>query len=366
MGEMTFPGGVYETLPASAYCDPALFATERARIFRRSWQLIGHETDLPNPGDYRVDDISGSSVIVMRGTDGTLRGFYNVCAHRGHELLAGEGCVKKLTCAYHAWTYDTLGQLRALPNEAAFPGLDKSRHSLRQIRLEVFFGLILVNLDPEARPFAETVADALPEITDYAPNLASYHRAARTERLAAANWKVVAENFNECYHCAIVHKTLTSGVVDPDQYRTRGQSWGIHHTSPARPEGRKSYQYAADPAAKTDKFLTWWFFPLVALQVYPGGIVNTYRWKPISVNQTKIEVDWWLPNPTPNAVEVEIIHQHRNTTFAEDGPIVDSVQRGLESGGFATGPLVVDAGCTSQSEHPILAFTALYQAAMAQ
>ena len=366
MLEMRFEGGVYETLPSSAYCDAAVFAAERSLIFRRHWQLAGHVTDLPNPGDFRVEDISGSSVIVMRGSDGALRAFHNVCAHRGHELLTGEGCVRKLTCPYHAWTYDTLGQLRALPNEANFQGLDKSRYPLRQVRLEQFFGLILVNLDLAARPFADTVADAIPEIAAYAPNLATYHRAARTERLAAANWKVVAENFNECYHCAIVHKTLTSGVVDPEHYRTRGHAWGIHHSSPARPDDRKSYSYAADPAARTDKFLTWWFFPLVALQVYPGGIVNTYRWKPVSVNQTRIEVDWWLPNAIPNAVEAEIILQHRTTTFAEDGPIVDSVQRGLESGGFDTGPLVVDADCTSQSEHPILAFTALYQAAMAQ
>lgn len=362
--EMHFDGGVYETLPASAYYDDALFRSERAKIFRRSWQLFGHANDLPNPGDYRVEDISGSSVIVMRGQDGEIRAFHNVCAHRGHELLQGEGCAKKLTCPYHAWTYDTTGKLRAAPNSGNFPGFDKDKYPLKQVRLEIFMGLILVNLDPQARPFTQIAASAIPEIQDYAPNLASYHRAARTERLANANWKVVAENFNECYHCAVVHKTLTTGVVDPDAYRTRGHSYGIRHVSPARPDDRKSYSYVADPTAKTDKFLTWWFFPLFALQVYPGGIVNTYRWKPLSVNQTKIEVDWWLPEATPNPVEAEIIHQHRTTTFAEDGPIVDSVQRGLESGGFDTGPLVVDAGCTSQSEHPIMAFLSQYRDAM--
>ncbi len=100
------------------------------------------------------------------------------------------------------------------------------------------------------------------------------------------------------------------------------------------------------------------------LQVYPGGIVNTYRWKPLSVNETKIEVDWWLPHGQPNTVEREIILQHRTTTFAEDGPIVDSVQRGLESGALQHGALVVDDACSSQSEHPIMAFNAHYQKAM--
>ena len=365
MGEMVFSGGVYETLPARTYCDAAIFADEKARIFRRCWQLVGHITDIPGAGDYVVEDISGMSVIVMRGQDMQIRAFHNVCAHRGHELLQGKGCVRRISCPYHAWTYDTAGQLRALPNEANFPGFDKGRYRLKPVRVEEFLGLILVNLDPEARSFGDLIAEAVPEIKEYAPNLGRYRRAERTERLAAANWKVVAENFNECYHCTVVHKTLTSGVLDPDQYRTRGHDYGIRHVSPARTD-RKSYAYVSDPEARTDKFLTWWFFPLVALQIYPGGIVNTYRWKPLTVNQTKIEVDWWLPEALPNLVEQEIILQHRNTTFAEDGPIVDSVQRGLESGAFEVGPLVVDAGCTSQSEHPIMAFNALYSAAMAR
>ena len=364
MTEMSFSGGVYQSLPARAYCEESTFTQERNQIFKRSWQLVGHETDIPNPGDFIVEDFSGTSVIVIRGQDGVIRAFYNVCVHRGHELLSGKGCAKKMTCPYHAWTYDTTGKLRAAPNATAFPGFDKSHFKLRPVRVEQFFGLILVNLDPDARPMAELSKEAVSEISEYAPNLAKYKRADKTERLAKANWKVVAENFNECYHCAVVHKTLTTGVVDPDQYKTCGFGYGIRHASPARPDSQKSYSYVADPLARTDKFLTWWFFPLFALQVYPGGIVNTYRWKPLRVNTTGIEVDWWLPDSEPNAVEREIILQHRNTTFAEDGPIVDSVQRGLESGALGYGALVVDDACSSQSEHPIMAFNTHYQRAM--
>ncbi len=265
MGEMSFSGGVYRSLPSRAYCDQSVFAAEQDRIFKRSWHLIGHETDIPDFGDYVVEDVSGVSVIIIRGQDGAVRAFYNVCVHRGHELLNGKGCTKKMTCPYHAWTYDTTGQLRAAPNATAFPGFDKSQYRLRPVQVDLFFGLVLVNLDPDARGLTEQAGSALREISDYAPNLASYKRADRTERLARANWKVVAENFNECYHCAVVHKTLTTGVVDPEQYRTRGFDYGIRHASPARPDSQKSYAYVADPAARTDKFLTWWFFPLFAL-----------------------------------------------------------------------------------------------------
>ena len=363
--EITNPlGGVYETMPARLYTDPAVFADEHAQIFRRCWHLAGHLTDLSGPGAYFTVDIVGASILVICGQDGEVRAFYNVCVHRGHELVTGAGCVKRLTCPYHAWTYDTTGQLRAAPNGAGFPGFDPAAYRLKDVRIEIFHGLILVNLDPEAAQFWPGAEEATAEIADYAPNLGRYVHAARTERRAAANWKVVAENFNECYHCAIVHRTLTSGVIDPDQYRTRDQIWGIRHESPARPDAVKSYGYVADPDARTDRFLTWWFWPLFAIQVYPGGIVNTYRWRPEAVDRTTIEVDWWLPNKVPNAVERAIIDQHRTTTFAEDGPIVDAVQRGLASGGFDRGPLVVENACGSQSEHPILAFQRQYLCAM--
>ena len=357
-------GGVYETLPAEIYTNPDVFKDEWHRVFRRSWQLAGHLTDIANLGDYFVAEFSGTSIIVMRGQDNEIRAFYNVCIHRGHELLAGAGCVKKMTCPYHAWTYDTAGQLRAAPNAKNFPDFDVSKYSLNQVQLEVFHGLILINLDKTAPSFLGTVQSVSSEIAEYAPSLDIYVRADRTERLSAANWKIVAENFNECYHCAIVHKTLTTGVVDPEQYLTRPADYGIRHESPARVGDVQSYGYVADTDAKTDKFLTWWFWPLFAIQIYPGGIVNTYRWHPISVDQTKVEVDWWLPNKTPSSVEAEIIHQHRTTTFAEDGPIVDSVQRGLASGGYDVGPVVVDQTCSSMSEHPILTFQNHYKKSM--
>ena len=100
MTEMSFSGGVYQSLPARTYCEESTFTQERNQIFKRSWQLIGHETDIPNPGDYVVEDISGTSVIVIRGQDNVICVFYNACVHRGHELLNGKGLhQKEITCA---------------------------------------------------------------------------------------------------------------------------------------------------------------------------------------------------------------------------------------------------------------------------
>ncbi len=367
----TVPGGVYETLPSRLYTDPATFDAEQEVVFARSWQLVGHQSQVPNPGDHFLARVSGEAVVVVRGDDGTIRAFYNVCAHRGHELVTERrddgldvGTCRRFTCPYHAWSYRTDGSLAGAPNAAAFPGFDAATVNLAPVRVEVFHGLLLVNLAADAVPFHLVAGSASEQIARYAPGLADAHHVARTERRAAANWKVVAENFNECYHCAVVHKTLTTGVVDPDRYTTRVEPWGIVHRSPARPDDVKSYGYVADADAGTDWFLTWWFWPLFAVQVYPGGIVNTYRWRPVDVGTTEVEVDWWLPHPEPTEVEAEIIHQHRTTTFAEDGPIVDSVQRGLASRGFDRGPIVVDDRCSSRSEHPILGVRYHYLAAM--
>ena len=360
----TIRGGVYETLPTSHYFDPAIFEREKTHIFHRCWQLAGHVSDIPNHGDFFVADISGKSIVVLRGKDDMVRGFYNVCIHRGHELLTGKGCVNHIICPYHAWMYDTTGQLQNVPNGDAFPGLDVTDHSLNQVNLNTFMGLILINLDKNAIPFEEFIGDASDEIRERAPSLESYVHVERTDRNSPANWKIEAENFNDCYHCPVIHKTLTSGVVDPTKYRTRKRPYGILHESPVRPDEKKSFGYSADANRKTDKFITWWFWPLFVVQVYPGGHVNTCRWKPVSLNETRVEVDWWMPSKILNSVEAELIKQQRETTFYEDGEVVKSVQRGLESGGLEKGMVMVDEACSSLSEHPIVAFHEHYFAAM--
>lgn len=353
--------GVYSTLPAHLYTDAAVFADEQRQIFSHSWHMVAHQSQLPEPGSYLTCEVAGESVIVMRGKDGQIRAFYNVCIHRAHQLLSDCDQLNHISCPYHAWTFNTEGQLMAVPNGKNFQGFNAGDYQLASVPVEMFLGLVLVNLDKQATSFAEQAGEALGQIADYAPNLADCQHAHRTERVAQANWKVVMENFNECYHCAVVHRTLTTGVVDPRSYQTRYHSYGIYHQSPAR-QKHQSYSYVADAEAKTDYFLTWWFWPLFAVQVYPGGVYNTYRWIPLDEGRTKIEVDWWLAGEARD-FEREIIHQHASTTFAEDAPIVDSVQRGLRSRGYQQGPVLVDEANSSRSEHPILAFQQHYLAA---
>ncbi|NIP77179.1 MAG: Rieske 2Fe-2S domain-containing protein, partial [Xanthomonadales bacterium] len=258
------PAGAYETLPSHRYTDPAAFAEEQDRIFARAWHFVGHQTQVASPGDYFTCRAAGENLIVIHGQDGELRAFFNLCRHRGHSLLEGTGNARRFSCAYHAWTYDDTGALRAAPNMENVTGFDPACHGLKPVRLEIFHGLIFVNLDDRAQPFAAQIGTAESEIAEALPNLETRVFAHRTEVLLNANWKVAIENFAECYHCAVVHKTFVQGVVRAERYRVIPRGFCELHHSVSR-DGK-------------DRFQSWRFWPLTALQSYPGGIAMTFRW----------------------------------------------------------------------------------------
>ncbi len=348
---VSIPAGAYETLPSRLYTDPQVFVEEQDRIFARAWLFAGHQTQLPAPGDYFTCQAAGERLIVIRGRDGDLRAFYNLCRHRGHTLLTGGGNARRITCAYHAWTYDDTGALHAAPNMENVTGFDPDCHGLKPVRLELFHGLIFVNLDDGAPPFSAQAGAAEAEIAEAVPKLADRVFAHRTEATLNTNWMVAVENFAECYHCQVVHKTFVQGVVRPESYRVIPRGFCELHDSVSR-DGK-------------DRFQGWRFWPLMALQSYPGGIAMTFRWIPLSAARTKVEVDWWLPAAEPTAEEAELISAHAATTFAEDIPLVESVQQGLESRGFGTGLIMVDQANSDRSEHAIKVFQDLYRREMA-
>ncbi|MDH3667995.1 MAG: aromatic ring-hydroxylating dioxygenase subunit alpha [Paracoccaceae bacterium] len=349
-GAAQIPSGAYETLPSRLYTDGGVFAEEQDRIFARAWLFAGHRTQVAAPGDYFTCRAAGENLIVIHGQDGEIRAFHNLCRHRGHALLIGAGQVRRITCAYHAWTYDDTGALRAAPNMENVKGFDPACHGLRPVRLEVFHGLIFVNLEDGAQPFAPQTGAADAEIAEALPSLETRVFAHRTEALLKANWKVAIENFAECYHCQTVHKTFVQGVVQPESYRVVPRGFCELHDSVSR-DG-------------TDRFQGWRVWPLMALQSYPGGIAMTFRWIPLSINETKVEVDWWLPAAEPTPEEAELIRAHAETTFAEDIPLVESVQAGLESRGFETGLIMVDEVNSHRSEHGVKVFQDLYRREM--
>ena len=144
------------TLPARFYTDPTIYEAEKATIFYRSWWCAGHKSQLTKPGSYLTTQIHEQGVVVTRGQDGVLRAFYNVCQHRGHELVQGCGETRMFTCPYHAWTYNLDGTLRTARLTKSLPDFKSCDFALKPVQVEDFCGFIFVNLDPAARPLRGT------------------------------------------------------------------------------------------------------------------------------------------------------------------------------------------------------------------
>jgi glycine betaine catabolism A len=223
---------VESTLPSSWYQRDDVYALEQEHLFFKEWVCVGREEELPKPGDHRVVDVLGQSILLVRNAEGLLRGFYNVCRHRGARLcnapppsgdpnrvaLKGGVAGGMIICPYHSWTYDLNGQLLRAPFLAQEPDFRISDVRLHPVLVETWGGFVFVNLTPaSAPPFAAGVAGARDRLARYP--LAGL-RIARTIRYEVnANWKILCENYNECYHCGPVHPELCSVVP---AFRERG------------------------------------------------------------------------------------------------------------------------------------------------
>jgi Rieske 2Fe-2S family protein len=222
--------GLEPTLPSSWYTSAQVFALEKERIFCREWLCVARAEELAEPGAFRVLEVLGESILLVRNREGQLRAFYNVCRHRGSRLCreppaAGAAAVLggglsggRITCPYHRWTYDLDGRLIGAPYLTGEPGFDKSLFSLYPVGLECWGGFVFVHLTPaRAAPLAAQLG-AIPERVARYP--LSELRIGHTIRYeVAANWKVICENYNECYHCAGVHPELCAVVP---AFRERG------------------------------------------------------------------------------------------------------------------------------------------------
>ena len=351
-------------LPPDVYLDPTVLGTETDAVFGTTWQHVGHVEKVRSTGDYLVCEVAGESVIVIRGHDEVLHGHINVCRHRGSQLAQGTGCTSRLSCPYHGWSYDLDGSLVTVPNERAVGVIDRAGHGLHRVQVVEVHGLVFVNLDLTAPAFDHYAPGLENEIRAYAPELPALTFAHRTEATIAANWKVAIENYSECYHCRLVHKEFVKGVADPDSYRLVDRGHWQRHESRARTGAAKAYEFDETATHTAGEFGAWWLWPNFAFQSYPGGAVHTWKWTPIDISTTHVVVDWFLPSAEPADWERDLIDHHARTTFAEDIPIVESVQRGISSRRYVPGPIMVDPAGGSMSEHGVEAIQRLWREAM--
>jgi choline monooxygenase len=201
------------TIPARYYLDQDILEQEKESIFYRNWFYAGHQSQLTEPGCYLTVQVCDQNILVVRDRQGDLRAYYNVCQHRGHELLFGSGKVRTITCPYHAWSYGYDGELKAARNTEKLVDFDKCRFSLKPVQVEVFCGLVFVNLDLGAAPLKQQAASLEKEIREFCPRVDEVTFAQRDDYDVASNWKVLVDNFLECYHCAPAHKDFVTRSI---------------------------------------------------------------------------------------------------------------------------------------------------------
>ncbi len=191
-------------MPPGVYTSPAFLALELERIFRRQWICVGRASAIREPGDYLTYEVASQPVAVLRGADGGVRAFSNVCLHRMSLLLQGRGRVRTIVCPYHAWTYGLDGALRGAPHMGASPGFRCGDYQLPEIRSEIWLGWIYVTLDPSLPPVAEHLAPVAALVGNY--GMERYVETFREEHVWDTNWKILAENFMESYHLPMLHR----------------------------------------------------------------------------------------------------------------------------------------------------------------
>ncbi|MEM7117038.1 MAG: SRPBCC family protein [Chloroflexota bacterium] len=349
------------SLPARAYVQSGYLAVEQEGIFYKSWQYVCHIEQVKKPGDYVAVKIQERPIVVLRNREGELRAFYNVCRHRGHELLNETGNTKTIVCPYHAWCYDLNGRLFSARHVQTMEHFDMADFSLMPVQVEEFCSMIFVNLDPNAASLAEQSGDLAEEILSYAPDIGTLTHSHRLTYTINANWKSVVDNFLECYHCSVAHKDFVS-LVDMDNYRVTTHGIYSSHIAPAGKSENSAYSVEK---ASVQDHAVWWLWPNTCLLRYPGA-PNWMVWQfiPIDAETTLEYFDFFFEQPTPSEQQMEALTYIDEVLQKEDIDIVESVQRGMKTPAYEQGRFVCDINGSGESEHAVHHFHGLYLGAV--
>jgi Rieske 2Fe-2S family protein len=336
-----------KTLPASWYVSPENFATERERIFARDWIGVGRLDWMAKAGDFFTVEIAGESLIVTRDRSGIVHAFYNVCRHRGTRLCEQSGghFQGSIQCPYHAWTYGLDGALNAARNMAEVPGFERGDYPLKEAAVASWEGFVFVSLASEPEPFERAFSPLIGRFSRW--DLAKLRTGKTIEYDIACNWKLVFQNYSECYHCPLVHpqldklspsesgrNDLTEGAVlgGYSELRSHAASLTItgHTTRP--PLGNVSGE-------DLDRIYYYTVFPSMLLSLHADYVMVHYV-KPVDIARTHV-VCTWLFDP----VTMEVPHfdpsdavDFWDVTNRQDWRVSELTQLGLRSRAYAPGP----------------------------
>jgi choline monooxygenase len=328
------------TLPWSWYADPAVLRLERERIFRTSWQYVGHAGDVPGPGSFAAARVGDLPVVVVRDEEGELRAFLNVCRHRGSIVCTGSGRRATLQCPYHAWTYGLDGRLLAAPRSEREGGIDREELGLLPLRLETWGPLLFVCPDEGAEPLSELLEDVPERIAEAGIDVDGLRFLQRSESEQAANWKICAENFLECYHCPTAHPGFSAVMdVSPESYLLETSGRRLSQHGPPRPEPRGSY----DPTGEVERGQFHLFFPGTVVNVMPGRPnLSIGPVLPLGPERTYRFLDYFVASDADDAWIAEMLAFDAQVG-AEDRALVERVQEGVRTGVLTEGRLMPES-----------------------
>lgn len=341
-------GGSGQMLPAAAYLDAGVLAWEYEHVFAAGWICLGRESTFANAGDRRAYQVGAEGILVVRGTDGVLRGFYNSCRHRGHELLPvdGEGTGKLIRCPYHAWVYTPEGDLRGVPPTHEGDITDLSEHALVPVALELWNGLVMVNMSGDAPPLTEYLA-GLDELL-HPFGIADLKVADSHSYTIETNWKLIVENYHECFHCPTIHPELTVVSDTEAGVSVFGEGLYFGGTNDFRPgvatmslDGSSG---GVEISGLPDKFKQGTLYLQVGTNLLVSchpDYVMIHRLVPLTPDRTFVECFWAFPQQAFElpGFDPSYAVDFWDITNRQDWTACESVQRGVASRGYRPGPL---------------------------
>jgi phenylpropionate dioxygenase-like ring-hydroxylating dioxygenase large terminal subunit len=332
------------------YSNPELFDLEYEAFFLKRWQFAGHENDLPGAGDFLTVDIGQANVFVMRGNDGALRAFLNVCRHRGSRILEANGtCPGVIRCPYHGWSYQFDGSLKTIPKEQNFPNADRDQLGLHQVEVEEFHGLLFVRV-LSGGSSVEQDFDATSEFFDKF-GVAQYEKLKpASEEVWDVNWKVAWDNYQENYHIPIGHPGLQRLLRENDEYGDyeSGVNYGtfVLRDKPSRDQDERSYQelFHHSFSRVPDELKGRWV--QIALPVNHGiefypEMLDIFQLTPLGPEKTLVRTSFYVPKDR-SPEEIELCRLNlliNNLVNQEDIALCGRVQKGLKTPGYVPGPL---------------------------
>ena len=332
-----------KSLPQKYFISPEIFADEHVKIFSKQWLLVGHQRQVPEAGDYFVQDVNRESLILIRDKDREIHGFFNVCRHRGTRLCEDKsGHLSAIQCPYHAWTYGLDGRLIGASHMDEIDGFDKADYPLHSVNLGVWEGFIFVNLASDAMPLEKWFAPLKGKFSHW--NMSILQPAKRITYDVRANWKLMFENYSECYHCPGVHPQLQK--VSPYDSAENDLREGPFLGGFMKINPGKSLTMSGDACAafvgkieNLQQVFYYSIFPNMFLSLHPEYVMVHQLW-PQSPERTMMVCDWFFH---PDAFERNDFNpqdaiEFWDMTNKQDWHVCELSQQGIASRAYEPGP----------------------------